>query len=785
SNRHEFEFANKRFDDNLNLFNKLLEKIANIVRKFCIFHDGVFLPDESTVKQLSKYLLSDMYGVHPRFNKKLKLLGQNTQKSRESIDNVNLNSNYIKDVTISVTRNTDLSEQKTMTKEFCLKKPYRKTNLISEDNTSNIYEYAIKKIIIDNNLRFKDSVLEELGAYITSRGFTKSSINLSTTYSNVRKYVLDKISPYINDAITTTDVLITPGISLSNLAYNYASNNIFFEKLSKNCEEAVKNIKLVPSNYFSSIVQSHIYFDSPKRLIITRKKNKLCSATKLLITETISNLPNNIIHELKKFNPNDTVDGLFVNIHDVYLQKSLVRKLELIFNSNKLPNDKFISNLNLLNNLLTKIFIEVEHHQVLHEGKIFFPGEHTAKLLSKYLLSDMYSVPAKIHKELALYKHTKDGISESNYEKISETNICDNIKISLLKKPLLIPRKKFKWSHDPMSPISIYKLALSRIDIDKSDFECSFIDKLKHYCFVIKHLSEKEKINIDLSITYNNVKNYILETFSPFLKEIEEETRSKIKLTNGMTIDELRLSYASNEEFLDKLRKFCNKVIISIENCSNSTLVDLIQYCVPLGAEISKLIRMTRERKNLFLNEMKKLLITNISNIPKTTIAESIKLVPHADIINGCFSNFYDIYVDNKSLLKAKLIFDTVSLKVINDPLLSESVDKISLDMIDKIRKQNRIKMRRKRIINRNLICGKLSIYSYIKKLVEKELTTLKDKLSDPILTIRNDKIETVDQKTRDEIFDKLGSDLIETTIISYNRLFVKKHKLKVRAKKL
>ncbi|WP_176695798.1 hypothetical protein [Candidatus Ichthyocystis sparus] len=42
SNRHEFEFAERRFDDNLNSFNKLLEKIANIVREFCIFHDGFF-----------------------------------------------------------------------------------------------------------------------------------------------------------------------------------------------------------------------------------------------------------------------------------------------------------------------------------------------------------------------------------------------------------------------------------------------------------------------------------------------------------------------------------------------------------------------------------------------------------------------------------------------------------------------------------------------------------------------------------------------------------------------
>ncbi|WP_141663245.1 hypothetical protein, partial [Candidatus Ichthyocystis sparus] len=475
-NRHEFEFANKRFDDNLNSFNKLLEKIANIVRKFCIFHDGVFLPDESMVEQLSKYLLSDMYGVSSKFHKKLKLLGKNIPNPRESIDNVDLKRNYTKDVTTSVTRNTDPSEQKTMIKEFGIK-PYRKINLLSAGNTSNIYESAIKKISIDNNLWFRDSVLEELGAYITSRGFTKSSLDLSKTYSNVRKYVLDKISPYINNALTTTDVLITGGMSLSNLAYNFASNNHFFEKLSKNCEEAVKNINLVPSNYFSSIIQSHIYFDSSERLLIS-KRNKLCTATKLLIIETISNLPNNIIHELKKFNPNEISDGLFVNIHNIHLQKSLIRKLELIFNSNKLPDDKFISNLNFLNNLLTKIFIEVESHSVLHEGKIFFPGEHTAKLLSKYLLSDMYSVSVKIHKELTIHKN---NMSESNYEKSYATNNNDNMKISLLKKPLLIPQKKLKWDNDPVSPLYIYKLALSGIDIDKSDFESSFIDKAKHY----------------------------------------------------------------------------------------------------------------------------------------------------------------------------------------------------------------------------------------------------------------------------------------------------------------
>ncbi|WP_092343761.1 hypothetical protein [Candidatus Ichthyocystis sparus] len=680
-----------------------------------------------------------------------------------------------------------ISINKNTIKRNIILKSYRQHHINlwqTKTNSRIVYIDAIKKIGIDNNGLFKSSVLKKISKMIKINeriNLLKSYINLSPTYSNIRKYILDKLSSLFEDNSVDLDILITPGMSISDLRSSFISNSIFFEKLSKSCEEAVKNINLVPNNCFSRIIQSHIYLDSPERLLITNKKNKLCSAIKRLITETISNLPNNITHELKKFNPNEIADGLFVNIHNVYLQKSLIRKIELIFNSNKLPDDKFISNLDFLNNLLTKIFIEVESHPVLHSGKTLFPGEHTAKLLSKYILSDMYNISTKIHKKLSLHEHTKDGTSESNYEKSSEINIHDNMKISLLKNhSLLIPQKKLKWNHNPVSPLYIYKLALSGIDIDKSNFKSSFIDKSKHYWSVIKHLSEKEKIDIDLSITYTNVKNYILETFSPFLKEIEEETRSKIKLTNGMTIDELRLSYASNEEFLDKLREFCNKVIISIKNPRNTILTDLIQSNVPLGTEISKKIRMKKGRKNSFLNEIKKLLITNISNIPEV-LSESIKLLPHADIINGFFSNFYDMYVDNESLLKAKLIFDTIPLKVINDPLLSESVDKISLDIIDKIRKQNIIRIRRRSIINSNLICGKLSTYNYVKKLVKQELPTLKDSLSDHILTIRNNKIETADQKTRDEIFDKLGSDLVETIVISYNRLFVKKHKSKIK----
>ncbi|WP_141663238.1 hypothetical protein, partial [Candidatus Ichthyocystis sparus] len=405
-NLNKNKFVNIKFDNNLNSLNDLLDKIGNLVRTSCIFHEVVFLPGESTVEQLSKYLLSDIYGISSKFHKKIKLSAQNILKHQESSDFIYLKSNHTKSIAINTTDREELQIPKEylissrlinikmkkietndnyehVIKEFNLNS-YRRINLFSMDIRSNIYEDAIKKIDIDNDYQFKNRALDELGTYIISRGFTKLPLNLSQTYSNVSKYILDKISPHINDIMITTDVLITPGISLLDIRYKYISNIVFFDKLHKKCEEIVKNIHPIPNNYFLSIIQSIINFGSTERLVITHKKNKLCQEVKLLIIETISNLPNKIIHELKKLKQSEIVNGLFANIHGVYLSKSLIRNIQLLFNSNKLPNNDHIDNLELINNLLTKLFCQVKRSTILHEGKIFFPGESTAKLLSKY-----------------------------------------------------------------------------------------------------------------------------------------------------------------------------------------------------------------------------------------------------------------------------------------------------------------------------------------------------------------------------------------------------------------
>ncbi|CUT18275.1 hypothetical protein Ark11_1477 [Candidatus Ichthyocystis hellenicum] len=784
------EFINSKFDDDLNLLNYLLNKIGNLVRESCIFHDGVFLPDEYTVEKLSKYLLSDMYGVSSMFHGKLKLLDKKTSKSQETIDDISLdniyniktktekieignNCNYNQGDVVQPIKNIERSEQQSMTIELSLKR-YCRNNLCSTERTSSIYENAIKKIIIDNNFRFEDSVLREIGTYITSKGFTKSSLNLSKTYSNVLKYVLDKVSPYIRNIVANQDLLISSGMSLSDIRYNYISNNVFFEKLGKDCEEIVKNIHLTPNYYFSGIIQNYIYLGSPERLEITSKKNKLCAEVKMLIIETISNLPNNIIHELKKFSPNDMVNGLFSKIHGLYLHKPLINNLRLLYNSNKFPNDDHISNLDSLNNLLTTLLNKVKKSPILYGGKIFLTGERTSNLLSKYLLLDMYKIPFRFHKKLTPKEHINDNILESNHKKHSVTETYNSME-PLLKKTTIVPQKKYKWNPGRISSSNVYELALSTIEIDKGDFEYYFIDKVRRYKVVQECLSKKGKINVDLSETYNRTKNYILEIFIPFFREIEH----KIKLTNGMSIDELRHSYISNTDIFDKLRNFCAKMVSYVKNCNNIILTNMIQHRVGLETEIYQVMKIKSKRKIVFRNCMEKLLIRNILNVPET-ISNSIKLIPNTRLIEKCFSHFHDMYVDNESLTKAKLAFDTIEKKVLNDHLLIKLVDKISLDLIHKIKQENVYK-----IVNSNIVYRNLSTYCYIRKLVKKELPTLIDKITDPIMTIRNDKIETVDKKTRIKILDKLGSDLIAITTSSYTKLCVKKYKSKNRQSKI
>lgn len=816
SSKDEF-VLNVDGDNNLNLLNKLLGRIGNLVRTFCIFHEEVLLPNEPMVEWISKYLLSDMYGISASFHKKLKLT---TVDIPESQDDVSFEPEHKKHVSpintveekfglsevdtivynvintkIDIGYNSDQDEIKLLKKDetkleehtksirFNLR-PYNRSNLNSAEFTSNIYEDAIKKIDVDSNALFKDVVLEEIKSSIVGKGFMKSSINLSLTYSNIIKYILDKISPYISYIITTSDVIINTNMSVSDIKYSCISNEIFFKELSYNCIKIADEIKLIPDNTFSNIIQSHVSFGSDGRFNIRHKKNKFCSKIKLLIIDTINNLPSNIINEIKKFKPHEIVKGTFSCIHGVSISKNLMRNLNLFFNYSKISNDRL--SLDLLKNLFIKVYNQVKTSFIFHEGNIFFPDEPTAETLSRYLLSDMYGIPAKFHKKLKISpessEKTHEFIDSINLEKDNMVNEHMNIESKLLKKSILAPQKKSKWEPALITSLNIYELALSMIKIDKGDFESSFIDKVRHTFLIKEHLSKKGEINIDFSITYARVKNYILETFYPFLKKIEEETKIKINIYPSITLDELQYSYISNEKFFSKLREFCNKVTKNIENCATNRIIDLMQCVLRLNDGFKKKIVLKKRRRVAFHKDMVKLLTRNISIVPEVIIS-SIKSLPRPKIVEEYLSPFHGIYIDNSSLLKLKSAFDFTQKKIICDPVLAGLVDRISLNIIDKFGdgKNACISLYLYKIINSYTVCGELSTYNYIRKLVRDELPIIKDKtLNDPIMIMHNDKIEAANQRMISEIFDKIESDLIGISIKSYRELCIKTYKSKL-----
>ncbi|CUT18265.1 MULTISPECIES: hypothetical protein [Candidatus Ichthyocystis] len=777
SESYKSNLPNSRLSANSRLFNNFLEEVENLIITSCIlFRKETFLPSKTMIRRLSEYLLSDIRNEHDGFGKNTKLATENA-----SVDVANAFSSTTVDIKIEdyncepIATTSDINGTKQLKRCTVLKKlylvPYHHHNLHSAEFTSSIYEYAIHTIDIDSDEFFSRTIAEKLYDHINRRGLDKLSMSIELTYSNVRRYILGKVSPHINNIITNADVIITPHMSISDIKHKCMSNIIFFEKLSEKCEKIVEEINIIPDLYFSNIIQSCINFGHHERLNINHKKNKFCSEVKLLIMKTIFSLQDKIVNEINKFNQDKMVRNLFSSIHGIFISKSLIRNLNLFFNSNKLPTNSFKDNINLLNDLLASLINMVKTSPIFHEGKLFFPNKHTSEKLSKYLLADMYAIPAKFHKKLKVSRknisNPRTLISSVDLDGTHINNMIYTSKIirsKLLSTEESISYHKInsKWNPTFIASLNIYKLAISMIDIDEGEFKNSFIDKNKHISSVKNHFNKKGKIDVDLSETYNRVKIYITDLFCNFLNEVEEETKPKIVIYDGMTLDEFEYSYISNDNFFDKFRKFCSKMVEHIKKCTDSTLINLVQNVVYLKTEkeMPRRILIRRSGKVKFHKDVAKILIRNISTAPGV-ITNLIKLLPRNKIIGEYMSPFHEIYIDNTWLLKAKSLFEFTQKKVSDDPLLSWLIDKMSLDMADRVsRKNNDAKQSRQqsKLADSHIACR-------VRKLVREELNAFNDKLDDPIMIMNHNKIETADQKIRSKILDNLESDLISAAI--------------------
>lgn len=688
--------------------------------------------------------------------------------------------------------NFEISKQSKISKVLKLRK-YRRNNLRSAEFIASIYEDAIKKIDIDGNVLFKNSVLEEIGDYISNKGFTKPSIDLSLTYSNVRKYILDNVSPCINDIITTADVLIASGMTIPDIHYNCMSNKFFFEKLHASCKKIVESISSISDFYFLNMIQSHLYFDSNDHVSIVCKKNKLCSKAKDLVMDTIYNLPHSIMCKIESFDQIEIANGIFSDVHGVSIPKSLIRNLNLFpnYSKNELRNGNFDNNLNLLNKLLAKVRDLLKQSCILHEWQVIFMDESLVEPLSKYLLSDMYGVPVGLHKKL----NPSIENTVKSYELGDEVDlgVANHIKgavncrsvdryLPLPEKSVLVPRMNSRWDPSFITSSNIYELAVSMISIDKGDFEDCCLVKIKDKRLV-NLLDKGSKVNLNFSVTYDRVRGYILEVFLPFLKKIEEETKVRVKINHETTLEDIESAYILNREFFTRLRKFCSGVISRIINYEGNALGDMMQYVVHLETETKERHKLVirKDGKFPFGQYIARLLVKNISTIPER-IVSTIKLLPRSKLVEGHFSPFYNMYVDNLSLLKAKLVFDNVQKKITNDKLLISLADKISSDMLEKfgVKGLSDISRYLRGIINGYAVCEGLFTFNYIRKLAREEIPTLRDNLSGDIIVMYHDKIETADQKVRREILDKLIMNLITVSIRYYKNLCIDKYNSKI-----
>lgn len=767
------QIPDDNFENHLNLFSDLLGEVACLVSKYCIFHNSeVFLPNEYIVEKLSRYLLSDMYGIHISLCKKIKMPAKKSLKLQESSASINMD---IQSPKLSLnTSNTEI------VKTTLKLKIYRRINFHPIEFSGNIYEYAVKKINIDDDGLFKDSLLTALNNIIVNRRLDESRIDISLTYSNALNYISSKIH-LSTDIIPSTDVPITYGMSLSDIISSCVSNHAFLkDELPKICEEAVKDISMMDEKSFSDIIQCHIGFGSSYTLNIFHKKNRICSKAKEFILHTIRNLPQSISLTIKEFKKNDIINIFFSEVHGVFISRSSISSLNSFFNShnhenNRFSNSNFSNKISLFNSLLAELVDIIKISCVFHEGKVVLLDESTVEVLSKRLLSDMFGVPAKFHKKLKPSYGNMAEPTESNSD--ISLNYLDNTKYSItdtcVKNIELIPKINSRWKPDLVTSLNIYQFSISIINFDKGrdKFENSFADKF--LSSLVVDLNARRNIKFDFSKTYGRVKNYIIEIFRAFSEEIQEETKVKINLYHGMTLSELESAYISNEKFFTKLHEFCNKTIISIENCKDNTLIDMMQYTVKLETEIAGLkeIMMERYKKISISKNIAQLLIDNISAIPKI-IKDTIKLLPRSNLIEEYFSSFYNIYVDNVSLLKAKLVFDNIHKKIINDEALSSLLGKNFLGgTVDKKKSY--------KIINSNIVCG-MSTFNYIRHLAREEYSSLRENMGDSIMIVRHNIIEIADENTKNKILDKLESDLIEVSIKLYRDLCFSQCKSKI-----
>ncbi|WP_092343615.1 hypothetical protein [Candidatus Ichthyocystis sparus] len=666
--------------------------------------------------------------------------------------------------------------------------PHYRCAEVNYRRTVGIYEYVIKSIEIDNNRSYENFIITNLAYQIKNKGLDPSSIDLSFTHSMVRKYIADKISSRINNIMLNTDVVIAPGMSPAIVKSACISNHLFFKRLFKCCKDVLMEIKKIDHEDFLPITQIKFCFRGYDAFLFARTKDlkfSLSHGLKKLIVDTIIDLPQKIINEIKKLKNTDVLNRMFSLVHGVHISRSALRTANFILHSvqekvEKTEIDNIKDYMKLLNEFSPKLEEEVSRSVVLYGEKIFSLNKYTAESMVKYLLEDIKNACSKPTKAISSRSgnKTRDKNLSSRYNctkvKILKSSPAIDGSLVQLKAAYISKTSSCKWDPFNERQESLFKMSFAMIEIDLESFKTSLIDK-SYKKYLLKRQISEVPVSPRIKIMFGRVKDHILGQFYPFLDEIEEEIKSKVELLSGMSIEQIKSSYISNCTSSQKLSKLCDKIVRNTKICHNAVLYGIMPATVKWDGVLkdSSRIHFSDTMKNSLIEDVRKSLIDNILSAPIKAF-NIIKLLPESSVIPLFFSLIGGYYVDNRSLMRATEIFEYTRKKILIDRELMKSMSRIvkKLILLKKVNDASRSNMCA--LIDNFIVDKSNTSYSYLKKLSERQSEKLERTLRDPVMIISGNKVLVANEKIKDKILSRLKRSLISKSIITYRNLCIK-----------
>ncbi|CUT17821.1 MULTISPECIES: hypothetical protein [Candidatus Ichthyocystis] len=323
--------------------------------------------------------------------------------------------------------------------------------------------------------------------------------------------------------------------------------------------------------------------------------------------------------------------------------------------------------------------------------------------------------------------------------------------------------------HYTISSVGLYRFAIENINIDADIFKRALISQIEESVPIVKRASKRGSFDPNITVTCDRLKNYISSAFNPFLTKIEEEMKLTIKPFNGMTIEQFKSVYTSDDLFFCRLRNFCNEMIKTVRTCDYGNLNRLIQSRVRIEAgEKPIVIKLTPYKKNCLVNYIAESLVNNMLNIPDM-VFKKIESLPMHNFVGEFFSLFGNVYVDNRILLKAKKLFVLTQKKIISDQALIKYVGNIprNVRMFSKNKKINQ---------DNDISIDDVTPSIYLRMLVKKQIYDSENGITGPIMIICNNAVSIADAKTNNIILNKIESELMSLAVRSYRRLYIEKH---------